>query len=86
MEKGPAILHPKSPSSVSRHLPLPLSFPQREEREALKFEVLLRKDSVVGFSYRASSSTSPYVSRCCEENTKQNDYLKNTKEQTCGYC
>ncbi|KAG8147594.1 hypothetical protein E2320_022609 [Naja naja] len=33
MEKGTAILHPKSPSSVSRHLPLPLSFPQREGRE-----------------------------------------------------
>ncbi|KAG8134028.1 hypothetical protein E2320_011775 [Naja naja] len=32
MEKGPDILHPKSPSSVSRHLPLLLSFPQREER------------------------------------------------------
>ncbi|KAG8147693.1 hypothetical protein E2320_022506, partial [Naja naja] len=39
-----AILHPKSPSSVSRHLPLPLSFEEEgKEGAALKFEVSLRK-------------------------------------------
>ncbi|KAG8147595.1 hypothetical protein E2320_022608 [Naja naja] len=77
----------------------PSAFPREKEGKegtALKFEVSLRKDSVVGFSsfftlsewhlFRASSSTSCVRPSPCEGNTKQNAYLKNIKEQTCGCC